>query len=50
MRTFVVLYITLGLDQPLYVSSTVLAVVAVGYVRRCGAVAGRSATASASAA
>jgi MFS family permease len=32
MYTFVVLYITKGLDQPLYVSSTVLAVVAVGYV------------------
>jgi MFS family permease len=32
MRTFVVLYITQGLDQPFYVSSTVLAVVAVGYV------------------
>jgi len=32
MRTFVVLYIIEGLDQPLYVSSTVLAVVAVGYV------------------
>lgn len=32
MRTFVVLYITVGLDQPLYVSSAVLAVVAVGYV------------------
>ena len=31
-RTFVVLYITIGLDQPLYVSSAVLAVVAVGYV------------------
>jgi MFS family permease len=32
MRTFVVLYIIKGLDQPLYVSSTVLAVVAAGYV------------------
>ena len=32
MRTFVVLYIIKGLDQPLYVSSTVLAVVALGYV------------------
>jgi MFS family permease len=32
MRTFVVLYIIEGLDQPLYVSSTVLAVVAIGYV------------------
>jgi MFS family permease len=32
MYTFVVLYITRGLDQPLYVSSTVLAVVAGGYV------------------
>ena len=32
MRTFVVLYIIDGLDQPLYVSSVVLAVVAVGYV------------------
>ena len=32
MRTFVVLYITKGLGQPLYVSSAVLAVVAVGYV------------------
>jgi maltose/moltooligosaccharide transporter len=32
MRTFVVLYIIEGLDQPLYVSSTVLAVVAGGYV------------------
>ena len=32
MRTFVVLYIVDGLDQPLYVSSVVLAVVAAGYV------------------
>jgi MFS family permease len=32
MRTFVVLYVIEGLDQPLYVSSVVLAVVAVGYV------------------
>ena len=32
MRTFVVLYIIQGLDQPLYVSSAVLAVVAGGYV------------------
>jgi MFS family permease len=32
MRTFVVLYIIRGLGQPLYVSSTVLAVVAAGYV------------------
>jgi MFS family permease len=32
LRTFVVLYIIKGLDQPLYVSSTVLAVVALGYV------------------
>jgi MFS family permease len=32
MRTFVVLYIIDGLDQPLYVSSAVLAVVAGGYV------------------
>lgn len=32
MRTFVVLYIVEGLDQPLYVSSAVLAVVTVGYV------------------
>jgi MFS family permease len=32
MRTFVVLYIIEGLDQPLYVSSAVLAVAAVGYV------------------
>lgn len=32
LRTFVVLYIIDGLDQPLYVSSTVLAVVAAGYV------------------
>jgi MFS family permease len=32
MRTFVVLYIIKGLDQPLYVSATVLAVVAGGYV------------------
>jgi MFS family permease len=32
MRTFVVLYIIDGLDQPLYVSSTVLAVVALGYM------------------
>jgi Na+/melibiose symporter-like transporter len=31
-RTFVVLYIIDGLDQPLYVSSTVLGVVAAGYV------------------
>lgn len=32
MYTFVVLYITDGLNEPLYVSSTVLAVVAGGYV------------------
>jgi MFS family permease len=32
MRTFVVLYIIDGLNQPLYVSSTVLGVVAAGYV------------------
>ena len=32
MRTFVVLYIIDGLEQPLYVSSVVLAVVAGGYV------------------
>ena len=32
MRTFVVLYIIKGLGEPLYVSSTVLAVVAVGYM------------------
>jgi MFS family permease len=32
MRTFVVLYIIEGLDESLYVSSTVLGVVAVGYV------------------
>jgi MFS family permease len=32
MRTFVVLYITKGLDQPLSTSSAVLATVAVGYV------------------
>jgi len=32
MYTFVVLYITKGLEQPLYVSSAVLAVVAGGYV------------------
>ncbi len=32
MRTFVVLYVIEGLDQPLYVSSTVLAVVAGGYM------------------
>ena len=32
MRTFVVLYIIVGLDQPLHVSSVVLAVVAGGYV------------------
>jgi MFS family permease len=32
MRTFVVLYIIKGLDQSLYISSTVLAVVAAGYV------------------
>ena len=32
MYTFVVLYITKGLNEPLYVSSTVLAVVAGGYV------------------
>jgi maltose/moltooligosaccharide transporter len=36
MRTFVVLYIVKGLDQPLYVSSAVLAVVAVGYVVAAG--------------
>jgi MFS family permease len=32
MRTFVVLYVIVGLDQPLYVSSVVLACVAGGYV------------------
>jgi MFS family permease len=32
MRTFVVLYILKGLDESLYVSSTVLAAVALGYV------------------
>jgi MFS family permease len=32
MRTFVVLYLIKGLDQPLYVSSTVLAAVAAGYM------------------
>jgi MFS family permease len=32
MYTFVVLYVTKGLDQPLYVSSLVLAVVAAGYI------------------
>jgi MFS family permease len=32
MYTFVVLYVTKGLDQPVYVASTVLAVVAGGYV------------------
>lgn len=32
MRTFVVLYIVQGLNQPLYVSSVVLAVVAAGYI------------------
>ncbi len=32
MRTFVVLYIIQGLDQPLYVSSVALAIVAAGYV------------------
>ena len=32
MRTFVVLYIIEGLNQPLYISSTVLAVVAGGYM------------------
>jgi MFS family permease len=32
IRTFVVLYIIDGLNQPLYISSTVLAVVAFGYV------------------
>jgi MFS family permease len=32
MRTFVVLYLTVGLAQPLFVSSAVLAVVALGYL------------------
>jgi MFS family permease len=32
MRTFVVLYVIVGLDQPLYVSSAILAVIALGYV------------------
>jgi MFS family permease len=32
MRTFVVLYVIQGLDEPLYVSSVLLAVVAAGYV------------------
>ncbi len=32
MRTFVVLYVIVGLDEPLYVSSVILAVVAAGYV------------------
>jgi MFS family permease len=36
MRTFVVLYIIDGLNQPLYISSTVLAVVALGYVFAAG--------------
>jgi maltose/moltooligosaccharide transporter len=40
MYTFVVLYVTKGLDQPLYVSSLVLAVVAGGYIV-AAAVAGR---------
>lgn len=40
MRTFVVLYITQGLKQPLYVSSAVLGTVAAGYVV-AAAVAGR---------
>jgi MFS family permease len=40
MRTFVVLYVIVGLDQPLYVSSIVLAVVAGGYVL-AAAVSGR---------
>jgi len=40
MRTFVVLYFIFGLDQPKYVSSSVLAVVAAGYVV-AAAVAGR---------
>ena len=32
MRTFVVLYITVGLGQPLFVSSAILAIVALGYL------------------
>ncbi len=32
MRTFVVLYVIEGLDEPLYVSSVILAVVAAGYL------------------
>jgi MFS family permease len=40
MYTFVVLYVTKGLDEPLYVAPTVLAVVAGGYVA-AAAVAGR---------
>ena len=47
MRTFVVLYITKGLGQPLSTSSAVLATVAVGYVLAAIG-SGRSATASAS--
>ena len=37
MRTFVVLYVIEGLDQPLYVSSVVLACVAGGYVAAAAA-------------
>lgn len=40
MRTFVVLYIIVGLDQPFWVSSAVLGVVAAGYMT-AAAVAGR---------
>jgi Na+/melibiose symporter-like transporter len=36
MRTFVVLYVTEGLGQPLYVSSAVLALVTLGYVVAAG--------------
>lgn len=40
MRTFVVLYVVRGLDQPLYVSSVILGTVAAGYLV-AAAVAGR---------
>ena len=48
MRTFVVLYITKGLGQPLSTSSAVLATVAVGYVLAALVARGGSATGSGS--
>ena len=37
MRTFVVLYVLIGLDEPLYVSSVILGVIAASYVAAAAA-------------